>query len=190
MNLLTLMSIDGVGAIRRYDISQDKPLLVMSSAVQASYPRGIDIAGSDIYVADTFGHRVIRMDYNSLDLLGEAPSYYPNSVQIVRDRLIVAEEHRNIVANFQLRTLARLEPFAGCPTYALEAELLNIPRGSICDGKNNIVELYSPNDAFSIDEYVYIADTDNHRVIALYGGQVIGQVIGFNNPINVRAVRR
>lgn len=189
-SLFMLMDIDGAGAVRRYALSQHGARLVKSTPVVTHFARGIDIDASGLYVADTFGHRIIRLDLDSLELLDEAASYFPNSVQILGDLLLVAEEHLNVVSEFRTQPLVRIGSRVGCSAHPAGIELPDDMPAGACDRSAPETALYSPNDAVAADGRVYVADTDNHRVVEFVGGHVVALLSGFNNPVNVRVVQR
>lgn len=189
-DLFVLMDIDGNGGVRRYDLSNGTPLLVSSSSIKTQYPRGIDVDAASVYVADTFGHRVIRFGRESLELQDEAPSYFPNSVQIVGHRLLVAEEHLNVISEFLSRPLVRRGPVISSSAHPPRIVFPGNHQTMPCNKSISSVKLYSPNDAIDVDGRVYVADTDNHRVLELSSGRVVAQLTAFNNPVNIRAVGR
>jgi hypothetical protein len=195
MLLYTVMNYKGRGSIRRYNISTNKAELEKASLFEASYPRGLDIDASGLYVADTFGHRILRLDPNSLDILDESPSYFPNSVQVVNNRLLVTEEHLDKISNFDTRPLLRHNALAeysekSSNIHQKKDDALEMKQVQNCYLNSSIIELYSPNDVVAVNDYCYIADTDNHRVIELYKGKLVAQLTGFNSPVNVRFVAR
>jgi hypothetical protein len=188
-SLYTLMNIEGQGAVRRYELSENGPRLVRSTPVVTRYPRGIDVGSAGVYVADTFGNRVIRLDSDSLELRAQAAAYFPNSVQLMGDHLLVSEEHLNVVSEFRAAPLERMGLLLGCRAHPVGANLPAAAPVRICRGSSAAAELYSPNDVFAVDKLVYVADTDNHRVIVFLKGHLVAQLTGFNNPVNVRVVR-
>jgi starvation-inducible outer membrane lipoprotein len=105
---------------------------------------------------------------------------------MVGDRLLIVEEHLNVISEFRKHPLERLGPRVGCSAYPPDINLPNDRSTAACDRSASVTNLYSPNDAVTADGRVYIADTDNHRVIELLGGRLVAQLTGFNNPVNVR----
>jgi sugar lactone lactonase YvrE len=188
-SLFTLMDMEGTGAVRRYELSQNGARLVRSTPVVTRYPRGIDLDASGLYVADTFGNRVIRLDPDSLELRAQAASYFPNSVQVAGDRLLVVEEHLNVVSEFRMQPLERLGSRVGCSAHPPGVNLPDDTPARACDRGALATALYSPNDAVAADGRVYIADTDNHRIVEFFEGHVVAQLTGFNNPVNVRVAQ-
>lgn len=130
------------------------------------------------------------LDRELLELQDEVGSYFPNSVQIVGDRLLVAEEHLNHVSEFLFSPLVHLKSLAGCAVRSPRDVFPFVHRAMLCDKSISYVKFYSPNDAISVDGRVYVADTDNHRVVELFSGKVVAQLVGFNSPVGVRVVGR
>jgi hypothetical protein len=192
--LFTVMDIKGIGSVRSYELLNNQVKLINSASVEATYPRGIDVDEHNIYIADTFGNRILRLDRGSLSLKAEVPSYFPNSVQVNGESLIVSEEHSNVVSEFKINPLERSKVLVGCPDHLL---LNNVEKKSEtymgkklkCQQIKSVAELYSPNDAALLDGHLYIADTDNHRIIQITKGAVIAELIGFNDPVSVRAIK-
>ncbi len=187
-NLFILLDGNGHDIIRQYDFSQYEPRLIRTSRVNSSYARGIDVNSKSIFIADTFSHRIIELDVNTLELKDQIPSYYPNSVQLYSNKIIVAEEHLNVISEFNTNPLRLIRTRLGCQN---NTNLVTRPSGensATCISLNTS-ELYSPNDAVDLEGRLYIADTDNHRVIEFFDGRVIAELTGFNNPINIRVIR-
>lgn len=160
--------------------------------IPAQYPRAVKRETGFIYVADTFGHKVIVFEEASRSVIKEYEIYYPNSIQILGRELIVTAEHQNAVYNINLTTETKSIIFGcGLDVYAdpnatvaqIQAREqsgdLRLESGhSVCRGL-----LYSPNDAYLMKNGdLLIADTDNHRVIIVRNGQVVTEVTGLNNP--------
>jgi hypothetical protein len=187
-DLFLLMNFKGVGAVRRYTLTGGVPILIQSSPVETHYARGIYVNQSGVYVADTFRHRVIKLDLETLDLLDQADSYFPNSVQSFGDRLLVAEEHLNVIAEFTSNPLQRNDLQLGC----LKKSGKDFPQKNMkwvfCDQLKKKEQLFSPNDAIFFKDSIYVADTDNHRVVEFHRGRVVSELIGFNNPVNILPV--
>jgi len=186
-NLFILLEGDGRDTISQYEISQNKPLLIRTSPVHTTYARGIDVSRNSVYIADTFGHRILQLDINTLDLVDQLPSYFPNSVHLSANKMLVAEEHLNVVSEVNNSPLKLLRTRIGCqkntPLLIRSSAELSSTCASIAP-----IKLYSPNDAVELEGSVYIADTDNHRILEVFDGRVIGELVGFNNPINLRTI--
>lgn len=164
--------------------------------IPAYYPRDAVVSNGTAYVADTFNHRVIAYDIATDQILWTVESLYPNSIQVLSDRLIVTEEHANRVVAIDLASHAKTI-VAGCdldiyadPNASVSdivtreaTGLLSRPDGrSICEGI-----IYSLNfAAYQDDGTLLIADTDNHRILHLdANGGVLRELRNFNNPIRV-----
>lgn len=193
--LFVLMESQGVASVGRYELLNNAVKLVNSASIAAVYPRGMDVDEDNVYIADTFGNRVLRLDRISFILKDEVPSYFPNSVQVKGENLIVTEEHSNVVSEFTSNPLKRKKVLVGCPVNLLQNKMKNgagknIKQDIECDRIKNVEKLYSPNDARLIDGDLYIADTDNHRIIQIANGKVVAKLIEFNDPVSVRAIKR
>ncbi len=146
-DLFLLMDFEGVGAVRRYSLTKNKLTLLISSPVETHYARGLYVNESGVYVADTFGHRVIKLDVETLGLLDQEESYFPNSVQVFGGRLLVTEEHRNVVAEYTMDPLLRIGLNLGCQKQIGKELSQRDLEFEFC-GKINMAEkLFSPNDA-------------------------------------------
>jgi hypothetical protein len=189
------------GALGRYRVDpQGRLQLVQRFPQQFRYARGIDIKDGIIYVADTFGHRVVALREDTQKVVAKASSFFPNSVQVQGDRVLVAEEHLNAVTPFMLPDLQRQPAELGCrsmrgaqnlPEMHRLAEAAAPDGSSVCASAEGAADddLYSPNDAVTVDGFTYVTDGDNHRVIAFRNGQWWGALEGFNSPVNVRALQ-
>jgi hypothetical protein len=193
-DLYLLMNFNGKGAVRHYTFSQGGLEFVKSADVETSYARGLHVDKFGIYVADTFNHRIIILDLDSMKIKDQTDSYFPSSVQINGgDRLLVAEEHFNVVSEFSINPLKFSRILFGCKNnsrtmmLSIESDLdAKCKKDDFGNGFSG--NLFSPNDAVELHGRIYVSDTDNHRVVEIYGGRVISQLTGFNNPVNVRAI--
>ncbi len=193
--LYTLMDNEGKGLLSKYEFSINKFNLVKSVLIEKSYPRGFDIDSLNIYIADTYGHRILLIDRDTFEVQDSVPSYFPNSIQVIGDHLIVTEEHSNVISRFAVRPLVRRDILVGCPSFLLGVKnkknaLMEPIQKSTCDPKLFPIYLYSPNNAYLKNENLYIADTDNHRVIQLTACKIDAELTGFNDPVCVRPVPR
>ena len=193
--LFTVMDVEGKSLLSRYEFSSNKFNLVKSVFIETSYPRGLDIDSLNIYLADTFGHRILLINRDTLEVRGSVPSHFPNSIQVIGDHLIVTEEHSDVVSRFAVRPLVRRDILFGCPSSPLisrnKKNALTYPtQEPACDQSISALSLYSPNDAFLQKGNLYIADTDNHRVIQLTAGRIVAEVTGFNDPVSIRPIPR
>lgn len=156
----------------------------------AQYPRDATRSNGLVYVADTFGHRVAIYDEKSATLVDSFEFYFPNSVQIVGRKMIVAAEHQNQIIEVDLDTRARKSLF-GCnlgvygnanatvlDVVTAQKDLRRDDGRSVCEGV-----LYSPNHATLYDDgTLLIADTDNHRVLVVKNGKIKTEIRNLNNP--------
>lgn len=188
-DLFILMDVKGIRAVRHYDLTRGAPILVKASSFETSFARGLHIDSSGVYVADTYNHRILRLGQKSLEVLDQTHAWYPMSLQNLGDNLLVVED-LNVVSEFGKNPLKRLAPRAGCRRQTALPELKNEAGFVFCDRQGAEEELYSPNDAILMDDYVYVADTHSHRIAVFYDGQVVAQLTGFNNPVNVLPIRQ
>lgn len=171
-------------------------LLDSQKKIPALYPRDAVIENGIAYVADTIGHRVIAYDIATDQTLWIKESFFPNSVQVSGNQVLVTEEHANRVVALDISDGAKsivtgceLDIFTNADATVAEiseressGELTRTDGRSICEGI-----LYSPNFAArQSDGSLLIADTDNHRVLELNSaGELTRELRYFNNPVRV-----
>lgn len=192
-SLIVAHDIDQPGAVTIYRFNGAQLQRERSMSQHLRYPRGLALAGPFLYVADTFGHRVVKLDLHTGALVAQQPSFYPNSVAIVNGALLVAEEHLNLISEFALDDLAPLRLRAGIPhaqdgsaVFLARHRSLGFAMASVHPDPR--LPLLSPNDAAAAGRFLYVADTDRHRIVVLKDGRWWGQLEGFNNPVNVRTL--
>ncbi len=156
------------------------------------HARGVALRDGVLYVADTFGHRIVKVDARSHATLDAVTSYYPNSIELTATSLIVAEEHLNLVTELDKNNFGRRRVIAGClAPHGQSAQFYQQHRATelamlpACQGDAR-QRLFSQNDAVLAGQFLFIADTDNHRVLVLKSGKHWGEMTGFNDPVNVR----
>lgn len=191
--------IQGRGAVRVYRLRGFDAVEMHQVTEELNYPRGVYLDAGALYVSDTYGHRVLRYAVRANGrpaLAASAPSFYPNSVRPGRNTLLVAEEHINQIVALDLTTLARRPAAAGCWSHgqtvvALDS-LLERVNEHTADGESVCLaraplgyELLAPNDAVQATGALYVADTDNQRIVMYKGGQPIAMLTNFNEPLNV-----
>lgn len=197
-DLFALRAIDAVGALAQYRLEDGAIRLLRHFPQRFEHGRGVDLKEGTLFVADTFGHRVVALNVDTQQLIREAPSYFPNSVQADGDGLLVAEEHLNEVSILSMASLERKVVQIGC-RYARglkdvdglrqAANVAGSDGRSPCARRNSTGDdLYSPNDARQAGLFTYVADSDNHRIVAFRDGRLWGELNGFNSPVNVRVV--
>lgn len=164
--------------------------------IPASYPRDAKIFNGKVYVADTFGFKVFAYDIATDTTVWSIDSYYPNSIQITQNGLLVTEEHANRVVEINLNTVEKTivygcsaAPFMDSTISAsqieeqeLTGDLDSSDGKSVCAGGLN---LYSPNGArLQPDGSLLISDTDNQRVLQISNsGEILRELINLNNPV-------
>ncbi len=165
------------------------------------YPRHAIQFEGGFLVADTQAHQVV---FRGLDgqVQTIAEAFYPNHLAIAGDEVWIAEEHANRILAVNLETGER-RIVAGCPVSPfddqssfperIENEELTTIKGfwifrtSECAAEPGERSLYSPNGlALGAFGKLYVADTDNHRVVVFdKDGEIEAELHGFNNPIRV-----
>ncbi|XZE54482.1 hypothetical protein SH139x_000450 [Planctomycetaceae bacterium SH139] len=172
------------------------------------HPRWAALSDDLVVVADTFNHRVFGIRLDAMQSEFSIPTFFPNDVRFLdADTIMVVEEHADRIwtmsladaalANLAGRTL--LIAAAGREDLSLNVSELSAlassmevkvdPDASVSLAKSarsyaGMQTLYSPNGAVALaDGSLYVADTDNHRVIHISAeGLVLGEILGFNNP--------
>jgi hypothetical protein len=183
------------GTIIGYLIDSRMNKILYRLPVRLASARGFDISNNVLIIADTFNHRIIKIILNSNNILS-VRSYYPNSVQILKNEVLVSEEHLNTVSKFSFDNLNKYGAKAGCfdtkkSDPQIEKNVFNEMHvlGMLCNSIDRRNILYSPNDAIYDNGSLYIADTDNHRILVLKNGLIQSTISGFNNPVNIRLVK-
>lgn len=192
----------GKGAVCLYRLRGFNVVEAKTVPEALNYPRGVHLTGDTLFIADTFGHKVLRFDGHSLHFSkrsAQMESFYPNSVRpFGRQGLLVAEEHINQIALVEPDYLRRQPAKAGCwshgknvPLAALLARVNDHDSNgeSVCRARGQMgYELLAPNDAVRSNTALYIADTDNHRVLMYKNGTPVAVLSNFNEPVNVEIV--
>ncbi|MEM8634400.1 MAG: hypothetical protein AAGF33_05430 [Pseudomonadota bacterium] len=151
---------------------------------------------SNIMIANTFDLRVHDITTQQRPGL---QVYYPSQIQMLdHDRIAVADEHGNRISIWN-RSTDQLEILVGCnaPLYTDSTATPDIIRQreaetwlgtmSACDARADKEALLSPNGFHIVDDMIYVADTDNHRIAVfdLNQRRLIGEVTGLNAPVRV-----
>lgn len=192
--------------IKLTDLLQNSETPVaLSLAETLTSPRHILRLGDNLAIADTFNHRVLIADKNSGDIIAQTEIFFPNQLMSGGENLLIAEEHGNRILIWDWQAGTR-EILVGCD-FLLFSDPNTLPDAirasetsswnggffgygahSACDADVNRWAIYSPNGFTRADDKtIYIADTDNHRVLVLDGatGETIAEVTGLNNPVRV-----
>lgn len=200
--LAVAFHVQGAGAVRIFLLRGVDAHELCRLRTPFGYPRGVHLSGAALYVADTFGHRVLRFEGRN-GIFGEpaatADSFYPNSVQLSNGRLLVAEEHVNQVVAMDPETLSRRPAVAACwpgegGVVSLKTLIAKVnERGtdgeSVCFARAAMAPtLMAPNDAVQSGAVLYVADTDNHRIVMRRGATLASELSNFNEPVNVVVV--
>ena len=175
------------------------PLQMSSTAL--SFGRGADIRGNMIAFADTFGLRIVVQSLVDGTILDEFPTYYPNDVAWRGDFLYIVEEHHdrilawNSISKRKFVVLAPPNPTLWDPNITLTTEETGYcgtdapsPRSKSSDICSGEFTLYAPNGLWLRKDGMFIADTDNSRVVYVVDGKVVSVLLGFNNPVSVVAL--
>jgi hypothetical protein len=200
--LAVAFRVQGAGAVRVYALRGFEAHEICRVHTELGYPRGVYLSAEALYVADTFGHRVLRFagrSGNFSSAPSSAASFYPNSVRLSAGRLLVTEEHINQVVAMDPETLSRRPAVAACwpgdgGVVALNALIAKVnvraaDRDSVCFARGPMARtLMAPNDAAQSGEVLYVADTDNHRIVMFRGGVLTSVLSNFNEPVNVDIV--
>lgn len=189
----------GVGAVCLHRMRGFNVAETVMLADPLSYPRGVYLSANALYVADTFGHSLRRYEGAGLRF-GKSgarlKSFYPNSVRPADGtRLLVAEEHINQIGQVEARDLKRQPAAAGCWSQGRDVPLdvllarvneQDAAGESVCRARAPLGgELLAPNDAVRSRTALYVADTDNHRVVMYKNGTPAAVLSNFNEPVNV-----
>lgn len=192
----------GRDAVRYYILEPAGLRLIRSGMASATNPRHAIMTEMGLIVANTFGHVVELIDPITTKVLASTWAYYPNSVQrLDSGRVLICSEHANQVLTWQPETGRReivfsapISPFDD-PSLSL-AEIIEAEASTGDDEagfspspskaavrSSGAATLYSPNSARLYGSDLFVADTDNHRVVLIRGGSVVTEVAGFNNPV-------
>lgn len=162
--------------------------------VETRYARSALINDGNIYIADTFNHRVVVIDLESLHMVDSRRFYYPNDLYISQGDVKVVEEHANRIVDFYSGEIE-----FSCPIWAYmqtDIDVQSIEKDVVkynsYDGVGRCARefmgvntLYSPNGAVYHDGHLIVADTDNHRVVSIFEGEVVSELININNPVRI-----
>lgn len=161
---------------------------------KTKWARDAIINHKKLYVADTFGYRVAVFDLKSLKFLYKKDFYYPNDLVLIKNRVKVVEEHGNRIIDVDSGNIE-----FSCPLWAYMQNKISIEKIEPEVVKLNSAEgigrcareymgentLYSPNGAVYFEDELIIADTDNHRIIAIQEGKVVSEILNINNPVRI-----
>ena len=161
---------------------------------KTQWARDALITKGRLYVSDTFGQRVAIFDLKTLKLISEKRFYYPNDLFLMKGRVMVVEEHGNRIIDVESNAI-----FFSCPLWAYTQTKKPVEDIEHLTTKYNSQEkvgrcarefmgqntLYSANGAIYTKGSLIVADTDNHRIIAIKNGEVISELINTNNPVRI-----
>lgn len=208
LTLVVIYSGDGPDLIKVYDITSTITLL-HTSPVSVSHCRGVYIDGDRLVVASTFEHQVKVISISGGATETYTSVWYPNDVRKLSDgRTLITAEHENRIFKWDRVTNGRemvasapLAPFndiaktrvqieAETPASSAEAPdytpVYSPPKQNVAKIYHpGEVTLYAPNACFQAGSDLWVADTDDCRVIIIRDGAVVTEVHGLNNPVGV-----
>jgi hypothetical protein len=182
-----LFDIDGVGAINEFEFSSGDYILINKSKFISKFPRGLYVDKEYIYVTDTYLHRIIKLEKGTLKIIDETSARFPMGILEFEGVLIVSED-LNVITEFNKAPIIRSGYYVGCRRSTNIAALKHANDMVFCDKESSNQELYSPNDVDINLGYAYVADTHNHRIAIFFNKTFVSQLIGFNNPVNIKII--
>lgn len=197
-----------------------------TSKNQSYWGRGSIVVGRTLYIADSFRHQVYIEDIDTAQELHRFPAFFPADFASDGDVVYLAEEHANRIVKILPGVQYARTVEVACPhplfsviddgiditeqsgTISLMAPRVEGKPMSVCSKEHHgLNAIYSPNGIGYHDGYLYVGDTDNHRVMvyrqrvngatimrsdfeaAKYGGLVPGDLVAvitnLNNPNKV-----
>lgn len=161
---------------------------------ETKWARDAIINHKKLYVSDTFGYRVAVFDLKTLKFLYKKEFYFPNDLILIKNRVKVVEEHGNRIVDVDSGNIE-----FSCPLWAYMQTKTSIEKIEPKIVKLNSAEgigrcareymgentLYSPNGVAYFENELIIADTDNHRIIAVHEGKVVSEILNVNNPVRI-----
>jgi hypothetical protein len=188
----TLAPVD----VFEWDGSRIGELLFSSTAV--SHARAARLNGSTLVIADTFGHRVVLQDIETGAVLDTYSTWFPNDLELRGDFLYVVEEHFDRIVAVNQATDRRFVVMAAPRSWKWDSDLapgtdwpeycgteVPRPRSLSSDACSGMDTLYAPNGIALLDQGIFVADTDNSRVVYIEDGKVLSVLVGLNNPVKV-----
>lgn len=167
------------------------------SSLSVSFARSASLSGGNLAIADTFGDRTIVQSVIDGKIVMNRSTYFPNDVAWRGDFLYVVEEHHdriiavNIITGKAFVVLA--PPITGywdpnivlgsAPRYTCNSG--SPQRLGASDTCSGMMTLYAPNGIKLAKDGMWVADTDNSRVIFVKDGMVSSALVGFNNPVKI-----
>ncbi|TXC65457.1 hypothetical protein FSC37_03190 [Piscinibacter aquaticus] len=168
------------------------------SSVNVSYGRSAELSGDRIAIADTYGQQVVVQSISSGAVQFESPAAFPNGITWRGDFLYVVEEHLDRVVALNLGdgskhvVLAPPTPDRWNSGMTLSGlvdgycgEGTAYPRSIASDICSGEFTLYAPNGIHLEQDGMWVADTDNARVIYVGADHKMSILTGLNGPVNV-----
>jgi hypothetical protein len=172
---------------------------LVAQTLPVSYARAATIQGDAIAIADTFGHRTVVASISTGHVLASFPTIYPNDVSWQGNFLYVAEEHNDRILAYSMVTGEKFvvmappapelwirdlqaTPIATCGNDSPSARSRS---SDVCSGA---FTLYAPNGIALHPEGLFVADTDNSRIVFAGSNGAVSVLSGLNNPVKVAVV--
>ncbi|TGX53169.1 hypothetical protein E5A73_09880 [Sphingomonas gei] len=167
------------------------------SSLSVSYARSASLLNDNLAIADTFGDRTVVQSVRDGKIIMNRSTYYANDVEWRGDFVYVVEEHHDRVIAINILTgksfVVLAPPIIGywdanitlgsAPRYTCNSgSSLRLGASDTCSG---MMTLYAPNGIKLLKDGMWLADTDNSRVIFVKDGEVVSTLSGFNNPVKV-----
>lgn len=164
------------------------------------YPRDAIIKDKNLYITDTFGHKIIVEDISKEIIKVTYDVYFPNEIQEKDNFLYVLEEHNDRLLSINLANGEKHVSFSPNMDVFKKVDSLVVPKENmICKEGNyeksivsdtclGLYTLYSPNGFIILERGIIFADTDNHRILYINGNDYT-VITGFNNPVKFDIVR-
>jgi hypothetical protein len=164
-----------------------------------SFARSAALHGDRIAIADTFGQRTLVESLSTGKSLASFPMKYPNDVNWQGDFLYVVEEHADRIVAFDTISQEEFVVMAppspefwktDFPSYPIEfcggeGPFARSKSSDACSGE---FTLYAPNGFAIRNDGMFVADTDNSRVIFVRSGSVVSALVGLDNPVKVAMI--
>ncbi len=174
--------------------------------ITASSARDIDVRPDLLVVADSFGHKVNLYDRQNGSILSSIEEYFPSKVQFLSDTsVLVLGEHSNRLSVWDFKEDSTRFIF-GYDSGSLKTNFkvdqwIESEKSLVFHANRNAVTsspskastffsgsktLYSPNSFVIFNHSIFIADTDNHRIVEINKtGDIQTLITGINNPVSL-----
>lgn len=167
-------------------------------SVPLNYARAADLSGDRLALADTYGGRIVVQSLLSGAVVHEHAVSYPNDVAWRGEFLYVAEEHVDRIVAFNLADGSKHVVLAppSAPRWEISSSMDSLPReycggdvafprsiaSDACSGERT---LYAPDGLHLAERGLWVADTDNARVLHLSDDGRLSVLTGLNGPVKI-----